>query len=172
MKNLNQTVNWVPDAATYFEIQKLKSFVDFVSNLPLSPEENTQKAADIKLLIENINKPNTLKQWCVCLNIYDFEIMNSNKKTGFYWRRWTVKYEFNTLEILAESKHTAYDLGHFGDDFYYTACIYFDPNITSKRIYLDKQVDKFIEDAMKYKTYITESLKDIEIDIDIWDLKE
>lgn len=73
----------------------------------------------------------------------------------------------NRLEIEAKSNHTSDDLGHFGNDFCYYGMVYFGKNIKGQRVYIEVDIDEFIQDAMNYEKYITESLNDIEIDIDI-----
>jgi len=37
---------------------------------------------------------------------------------------------------------------------------------------LDTDINKFVEDAINYKKYITKDLKEVEIDIDIWETKK
>jgi len=93
--------------------------------------------------------------------------MEQIKKVVFYWRKWSVYFENGLLEITAESKHTCEDIGHFGDDFYYYGGIYFHKNLKGKRIYLTTPITEFINDAKQYEKYITETLNDIEIDIDV-----
>jgi hypothetical protein len=162
---------WKPDKVTYDNIQKLKKFVDFVSNLEYATGLDKRKAKEIISLIENIDKPKTHKEWNVCLDIFDPEIQYGNEKEGFYWRKWSVYFELGTLQIEAETYHTADDSGHYGDDFYYYGDIFFNKNIICDRVYFEKDINEFINDAVNYKNYVTESLNVIEIDIDVWEPK-
>jgi hypothetical protein len=172
LENQEKSETWKPDETTFNKIQKIKKFVDFVANLDFVNDENKLKAKEIKYLIENINNPETHKNWNVCLDIFDREIQNGIGKEGFYWRKWSVYFEIEKLEIEAESNHTADDLGHYGDDFCYYAVIYFGKDTKGQRTYMDVDINEFIKDSMNYKNYITESLNDIEVDIEIWENKK
>ena len=171
LENQGKIETWKPDETTFNKIQELKKFVDFVANLEIATEDDKIKAKEIKYLIENINNSETHKNWNVCLDIFDREIQNGSKKEGFYWRKWSVYFEIESLEIEAESNHTADDLGHYGDDFCFYGAIYFRKDLNGQRIYLDVDISEFIKDSMNFKKYITESLNEIEIDIDVWENK-
>ncbi|WP_347175563.1 hypothetical protein [Polaribacter uvawellassae] len=172
MENQGKIETWKPDESTFSKIQELKKFVDFVANLEFASEKEKRKAKEIKYLIENIHNPKTHKNWNVCLDIFDREIQDGIENEGYYWRKWSVYFEMESLEIEAETNHTADDLGHYGDDFFYYGTIYFGKEIKGQRIYMDVDINEFIKDSLNYKKYITESLNDIEIDIDIWENKK
>ena len=92
---------WIPDTETYNQLQKLKQFVDFVAGLEYSTPEDKTKAEEIKLLIENIDKPETfLKEWLIALDIFDYDIQ-AGRGTGIYWKKWCVSFESGRLEIEA-----------------------------------------------------------------------
>ena len=172
MKNQKQNKIWKIDKLAYEEIQKLKCFADFISELEFIEPKQKAKIDEIKSLIESIDRPEIHKNWNICLNIFDREIQDgTNEKEGFYWRKWSVYFEMESLEIEAESNHTADDLGHYGDDFNCYGAVYFGKNIDGDRIYLDTDLNEFVNDAKQYKKYLTETLNDIEIDIDIWEIK-
>ena len=58
---------WIPDKETYNQLQKLKTFVDFVAGLEHSTAEDKTNA-EIKLQIENIDKPESfLKEYPVAV---------------------------------------------------------------------------------------------------------
>ena len=172
LKKQEQSKIWKLDKKTYEEIQKLKYFTDFISELELITPEQKLKVEKIKYLIENIDKSETHKQWNICLDIFDREIQDGrNDKEGFYWRKWSVYFESDSLEIEAESNHTSDDLGHYGDDFFYYGTVYFRENIEGQRVYLYRDLMEFINDVKDYKKYITKTLNDIDIDIDIWEIK-
>ncbi|MDO9255669.1 MAG: hypothetical protein Q7U54_09165 [Bacteroidales bacterium] len=165
MNNLPDSRFWIPDEGTYNKIQKLKKYVAFIAGLPFSSDEDKQKASRIIFLIENINKPETFRSWNVCLDIFDRDIQYGfNKSKGIYWRTWSVYFEGDSLEIEASSKHT-HDIFHYGDDFHYFGLIYFTKNIEYQRLFLETDIDEFVNDASNFNKYITESLNDIEIDI-------
>ena len=162
-----------PDKNIFNEIQKLKKFVDFVANLEFSYEDAKETAKQINCLIENIHNPKTHKDWGVFLNIFDREVQEGIKKEGFYLRNWSVSFESESLEIRAKSSHTAADgWEHYGDDFFYYGSIYFGEDINDQTIYMDVDLEEFIKDAKNYEKYITESLNDVEIDIEIWGSKK
>lgn len=167
MKKKLSKAYWIPDMETFNQLQKLKKFVDFVAGLAYSTAEQKDKSEQIKLLIENIDKPETfLKEWCVCIGIFDFEIQAGNG-TGIYWRGWRVYLESGRFEIIAD--YHILDEERCTDDYSpYYGCIYFEKEIKCERIYMDTNLDEFIADAMNYKSYITESLNEIEVEIDIW----
>jgi hypothetical protein len=158
---------WVPDSETYNQILKLKKYVDFVAGLEHSTAEDKTKAEEIKLLIENIDKPECfLKSWWVGLDIFDYNIQGG-RGSGIYWRKWWVSFELDSLVIEAESYHSD-DPGYCVDYYHYNGGIFFEKDIKGERIYLDNDLDDFINDAMNYKSYMTEALNEIEVDIDVW----
>lgn len=160
---------WIADADVYNKLQKLKTYVIFVAGLKYATEKDKQAAAEIISLIENINKPETFKSWNVCLDIFDREIQNSaNKKEGFFWRSWSVYFEIDTIEIEATSRHTSEPLGHHGNDFNFNATVFFKKEIACDRIFMTQELTSFVGDAIKYETYITESLNAVEIDIEVF----
>ena len=157
MKKKAKSEFWIPDSETYNHLQKLKKYVDFVAGLEYSTAEYKTKAEEIKLLIENINKPESfLKNWFVGLDIFDYDIQGG-RGTGIYWRKWCVSFEFGSLEIEAESYHSD-DPGYCIDYYHYNGGIFFEEEITCQRIYMETDLNEFIEDAMNYKSYITETL--------------
>lgn len=168
MDNNKKTEFWIPDIENYNQLQKLKKFVDFVARLEYSTEEGKTKAEEIKLLIENMDKPETFnKEWCVCLNIFDPVIQNK-KGTGLFWREWSVYLDSGFLEAESASHSTDED-GSVDNEFFYSGIIYFEKDIKCERVYMDTDFDAFISDAMNYESYLTEGLKDIEVNIDIFE---
>ena len=157
---------WTPNKLIYNNIQELKKFVKFVSNLEFAEIGDRSKADEIIYLIENIDKPETYKDWYIYLNIFDRELQNDSTKDGTYWRKWLVYFESGVLGIEAESKQVNI-LEHSGDDFCYYGGVYFAKDLNCQRIYLNVDVNEFINDAYDYKKYITETLNDIEVDIEI-----
>lgn len=171
MENSDKIEVWKADEATLIQIQELKKFVDFVANLEFATSEDKTNAEEIKYLIENIHDPKTHKAWSVCLDIFDPEIQLYNKE-GIYWRKWDVFFEAECLDVEAESNHTSDALGHYGNDFcfYYNVC--FSNDCNGKRIYKSDDISEFVKDAMNYKNYITESLNEVEVEIEVWGNKK
>lgn len=159
---------WQIDKVTFEKIQQLKLVVDFIATLEFTTTEQKVAAQEIKLLIENIDKPEYRKDWCVGLDIFDFEIQSSKRKEGFYWRRWYLCFEDDFLNIIAESRHTAKAEGHYGNDFSFFASIYFGNSDSMIRIQFDNDIYSFIKDIKSYKKYITDNLNELEIDIEVF----
>lgn len=166
MGKTKKPVYWVVDDSTYQKLQPLKRFVDFVAGLPYSTELHKRNAEEIKGLIETINQPETIKEWCVCLNIYD-PMVQAGYGSGNYWKKWWVYFEAGRLEIEADDE--ILDEQHFSDTQpNYYGCIFFEKKITNERIWMDFELNDFIDDAMNYQKYITEGLNEVEVDIDIY----
>jgi len=164
----NTAANWKIDVKSYNNIQQLKAFVEFVSNLPYATNSDKQNAVKINYLIENIDNPVSFKSWNVCLDIFDRNLQNQNiKKEGFYWRKWSAYFEKDTLEITAESLHTEHPIGHYGPDYNYTGCVFFNKEIKGKHVYLKQDINNFVKDAINYKNYITATLNEIEVEIGV-----
>ena len=158
---------WIIDTKTYHEVQKIKRYVDFVSELEFTSLKDKEKAEEVKFLIENIDKPEYIKEWCVCLDIYNWEVQSGHGK-GIYWRGWRVWFELGKLEI--EAFYHILDKNHITDDYApYYGCINFKKEIKGNRINLDTDLDVFIADLVNYKNYLTDALNEIEIEIDSWD---
>jgi hypothetical protein len=166
MTEKDKTEKWIPDISTYNELQKLKKFADFVARLD-RVNDNTQKVKEIHYHIENIDKPETYKIWNVCFNIIDYEALGNKNVGGIFRRHWSVYFENDYIDITAETRHTEDEIYHYGNDFFFYGTVYFEKNIECQRIYMDKNIDEFIADAMNYKKYITETLNEIEIDIEV-----
>jgi len=161
---------WKPDKITYQHIQKLQRFVDFVMNLDEISKVEKDKAIQIKSAIANIDKQEKLIHWYIGLSIRaDYFSLNEaiNKNDEPYIRTWDLNYEFGRLEIEAESSYESSDINENGSHLYFYALFLFTETVPDKRIYMHEDLDIFIDDAINYKSYITDFLSDFEIDIDI-----
>jgi hypothetical protein len=166
MKKKLSKAYWIPDMDTFNQLQKLKKFVDFVAGLAYSTAEQKDKAEQIKLLIENIDKPETFQEWSVCIDIFDTDVQ-AGIGTGVYWRGWRIDFESGRLEV--EAFFHFLDDNHLDDDdsiFY--GCYFFEKDATNEFRNIEVNMDGFIADAMNYEHYITPSLNEIEVEIDIW----
>ena len=157
---------WIVDDSTYQKLQPLKRFVDFVAGLPYTTELHKRNAEEIKGLIETINQPETIKEWSVCLNIFDLEVQ-ARKRNGIFWREWRVYLESGFLEIES-ANHLTDENGSTNEELSYHALIYLERKVKGDRICLNNDLHEFIDDAMNYQKYITEGLNEVEVDIDIF----
>lgn len=168
MNNEKKSDFWIMDLQTLSGLQILKTFVDFVASLKYATENDRQNASKINSMIESLDKPESFKDWNVCLDIFDQDLMYSeNKKHGIYWRSWSVFFENDKLEIEIKTRHTDEPLNHYGDDFDYHAVIFFKKEIPCNRIYMKRDLKEFVADAYNYTNYITDALNEIEVDIQI-----
>jgi hypothetical protein len=69
---------------------------------------------------------------------------------------------------VAQSKHTHEPLGSYGEDFYFNSMIYFKKEISYERMYMSNDLEYFVADALKYERYITETLNEVEVEIDVY----
>ena len=144
---------WIPDEFCYLELQKLKKFVFFISELDLCSVLDKNKAFEIIELIENINNPETYKDWNLSLDIFDEEIRDGKEReSGIFWRNWSVWFDKNSINIEAETKHTN-EIGHYGVDYSYYGTIYLTKEIQCERIYMKNDLNDFFSDALNYKKY-------------------
>lgn len=156
---------WIPDMGTYNSIQKIKGFVNFVANTKYATKPDKETAEEIVSLIENIDKRETHKDWMVCLDILNSDPdYHYNRKSGVYWREWSVTFENYTLTIEAKTNHTDEPLFHWGNDFEYYGEVYFERDVKCERVRLDKPIENFVEDAMRYEIYMNELMNIIELD--------
>jgi hypothetical protein len=160
---------WKPDRTTYEHIQKLQRFVDFVIKLDGLSKVDKDKAIQIKSAIANIDKQDKLIDWYIGLALRaDYFSLDVKKKYDEpYVRTWNLFYEFGRLEIEAESTHESSDIDSYSNHLYFYALFLFTERVRDKRIYMHEDLDIFVDDAINYKSYITDYLNDFEIDIDI-----
>lgn len=156
------------DKATFDKLQQLKIGVDFISNLNFATDKQRVVAEKVKYLIENIDSPEHRKDWCVSLDIFDVELQTRRRKNGVYWRQWLMNFENNELQIIAESKHSSKVNGHYGNDFSYFASIYFGDKDVKYRIQFDEDIYEFMQDLKNYQKYITDTLNELEINIEVF----
>lgn len=160
------TKYWIIDKVTLEKLQVLKQFVDFVAGLEYTAEEHKNNANTVKYLIENLGNPETfIKEWMVAIHLIDIELQAKiNKKGGLYWKKWWVTFEFGRLEIESESEFIDKNEELYEETHYY-GFVDFNKEIHWKRMLLEKDLKIFIEDAMNFKSYITETLDVIESEI-------
>lgn len=155
---------------TQKDIQELIQFINFVVNFKDVSLTAKETAKEIMYLLKNLNNTETHKNWNVSLDIFDYTFQtNNNKKEGIYLRNWVVSFENDYLNIEAESSHTSYPLGDYDGDFSFYGSIYFGNEVKNQTVFLDTSISKFLEDAINYKKYLTATLKDVEIDIEIYE---
>ena len=159
---------WQPDNETYNELQQLRIFLSFVANLKEATAKDKEAAVKIDAFIVNIDKIEVKREWNICLDIFDYDIqMGLTKEEGIYHRRWWVFFDRNSLEIETRTDHSEENpLYHYGDDFFFEGRIYFKEEITGDRKYLYCSMQDFVEDAKRYKHYLNEKMKNIEVEIE------
>lgn len=165
MENANEEV-WIVDTEWYNNLQLLKEFVLLVADMKEATPKDKKAAKEVIYLIEDINNPSTFKSWNVCLDIYDTELQCGNKKGGgIYWRSWAVYFEKGilSLDIEAKTNHTSDNIYHWGDDYYCYLNVGFSNGIHDG----NGSFKEFVEDAKNYQSYITEGMKDIEVEISV-----
>ncbi|MCF8359262.1 MAG: hypothetical protein K9H26_10915 [Prolixibacteraceae bacterium] len=172
MKN-SGTKYWIIDNTTLEKLQVLKQFVDFVAEQPEASAEHKNNAEKVKYYIENLNKPETfVENWNTCIDIYDLTIQsggygnNYKENKGLYWKKWWVWFEKGelTMEIGEEYAGPNRYQDSKGD---FTCTINFNKNWKYERIYGDTDFNRFVEDGLNFRKYVTKDLNDVETKIDI-----
>ncbi len=160
---------WQPDKETYDELQQLRVFLSFVANLKEATNKDKEAAEKIDAFIVNIDKIETKRAWNICLDIFDYDIqMGLTKEEGIYHRRWWVFFEdYNyCINFYVDTAHsTENQFYHYGNDFHYTGEISFRKDITWERKVLSSTIQDFVEDAIKYKQYMNEKMRNVEVEI-------
>lgn len=152
----------VTDNHIYDQLQKLKRYVRFVAELPITCEVQRQNSIEIIHRIENFNKPLPFKNWSVCIDILDF-VVQCRVRKGVFWRKWTLALQNYGLEIKAETCHSEFNNEHFGDDYEFCGFV----SNEAKYTHLEQDIDDFVNDALQYTKYMNIDLKELEIDIDL-----
>jgi len=74
----------------------------------------------------------------------------------------------NVVIGIESGNHLTDEDGSSSEEPFYHALIYLEKNIDYERIFMDSDLNEFIDYAMNYKNYITETLNDIEVEINIY----
>ena len=163
------TFFWEADDKTYNELQKLIKFVKFVSELKECSEEDKLKVEKIIDVIKNLNHAELISNFNVCLYLRDNTIKES---PDIYLRKWMIWFECGFFQIEAASYYSDDPGEPIDDHYFYTSYLSFkkehDSSNGFERICINKDIDEFVNDALNYESYLTKSLNDVEIDIDIW----
>lgn len=158
---------WIPDTATYNELQKLKEFVHFVARLPQADQKSKTNAEKIIHFIENIHKPESDFSWYASFYIEDGDDVIDDDHPGVYLRVWSVYFERDEITVEVETMHTD-TTEHYGDDFYYHGMIILSKDYTGERLYLEDDLQLFVDDAKNYRKYMNEVLNEIDVEIEIF----
>lgn len=165
---MTPTQYWKPTPKVYEQIQKLKQFVHQVSHHELATEQDKQNADKVISLLETIDQPETYKEdWYVELWIIDEAVQSGAVKEGVHLRKWSIFFEQNTLHVEAETCHTSDHQGHYGDEFSFYGMISLELVSKGKQVYLYKDVEEFVQDAANYKSHITDTLNEVEMEISV-----
>ncbi len=160
----------IEDKEIYNELQELKDLVAFLSGLKETAIKDRVNAEKVIEIISSLNQPDGYREISVCLDIYDYSAMSrKHKENVVYWRSWAVWFEKDGITIEAVSKlanrmpHDEVFEGHLWYFYYYG----FSPNPLNPYYQKKEPLSLFINDAKHYKNYITEKLKDVEVEISI-----
>lgn len=174
----NQELNkaeffWKADDQTYNELQKLIRFVSFVAGMDECSAGGKRKAEEIIEVIKNINEPEKIKHFNVCLDLKDLTFYDKNKDKGIYLRGWNLWFECGFLVIEAASyQRENLPTDPYEGHLFYKSYVGFKKdgpyNEQFKRVCLEDDITEFVDDALNYKEYVTATLNEIEIDIDVW----
>jgi len=164
---------WKADDQTYNELQKLIRFVRFVAGMEECSVEGKRKAEEIIEVIKNINEPEKIKHFNVCLGLKDLTFYDKNKDKGIYLREWNLWFECGFLEIRAASYQRDKPPPEPNEEhFYYHSYVSLkkdgEYNEDFKRVYLESDINDFVEDALNYKEYVMDTLNEIDLDIEVW----
>jgi len=160
---------WKQDKEACIELQKLKKFVDFVAAIPGVTKEQKENAEVVNWLIENIDKPETYRNWCVQIMIWydvDHEI-GPLQKPEVLERYWSVLFSDNDLSVEATAHTNSptppyYKYGRDG----YSLNLNLNPKKASAKLTIRKPIDDFVAKAMNYKKYITDKTTKIDIELE------
>lgn len=164
-----ETKYWIIDNTTLEKLQVLKQFVDFVAGLEETSPEHKNNAEKVKYLIENLNKPETFKQWNSCIDIYNpfIQMGNYGENGGIYWKDWSCCFEQGILEIRIVERYVDKDGSQDEKPIFYSS-IDFNKNFNDERIQGDNNFQDFIDNAFKFREDIIDEFNDVETEIDIW----
>ncbi len=155
--------------AIYQELQRLKSFVDFVAEQPETDSISKQSAEEVKWLIENIDQPETHpSEWMVCIDIRldGMKYEPQKEKDLLTWKRWWLTFEQGRLELeilddyLQPDRYT-YEKSHF---YQWVGCED-GSQIEGQNPYGDQDIQVFLKDAFDFRKYMTGDLKEVETEI-------
>lgn len=139
-----------------------------MANHKLATEQDKQNALKVISYLETIDQPDTYNEnWFVNLSLhYDNNRVIPDKEYVVV-RNWWLYFENNTLSIEVETCHSSDPTDHYGDDFSYYATIYLQKMDNMEQFYITETIDHFVEDAANYSNHITETLNEVEVEIDL-----
>lgn len=150
-------------------ISDLIRFLDLLLSISESTPQELQHAEKIRDILEDFENNQGKWEWNIALNIYDMDLMDG-KGQGVFCRKWMASFERGTLEIEAGTYHTKDDSGYYVSGFRLWKHIDFNKNMVHQHP-AGHTIADFVEDARNYLSYITASLNDIEVDIELWKRK-
>jgi hypothetical protein len=148
------------------DLKAIKEFVQFVASQKLTYEHQKTDAGLLLGFLQNFNSQQYNAMWNASIDIFDRDLQDRKViRNTPYHRTWNVYFENDRLEAETGSfidsvpPNDIYK-SHF--TFYYT--YYFE---TDERYITDGlSLTDFLKDAYNYKSYITEHLNDVEIEIE------
>ena len=155
---------WILDKQGCHELQKLKRFVNFVAELPDVTEEQRENAEVINWLIENIDRPETYKEWSCRIGI-DYEFEDNNPVKQLEGKVWWVRFMYKHLSIYGAAEFYIPERTYDTTEYRYDSKITFDTKNPSAPLAINISIDNFIASAMDYKKHINDKAIGIEIEI-------
>jgi hypothetical protein len=156
------------DNTTYRAFQKLKEFVEFIGNLDFIKQEEKDLIPYMLRIIENLNDPDKYQIANITLDILYYDLQSKHvQRSGVYWRTWGLYMEKDAIEIIAASYIDDIPPDDIGMNYFYQE----DSFPLTEKFYRPitdiNYFDAFVEDVKEYESYITENLKELQIDISV-----
>lgn len=158
------------DDETFNELQKLKDFVSLVGSLEQCDKQTKSKLNGIIYQIENINNPETYRNWDVFVDVYVEDPENPIKSDfSFLRHKWAIFYEFETLTIESASVYTDDPAGLDNEIINYCGTLYFSKDLPDdcKQKYMDEDLDLFTNGLRNFVKNNTLPIWDFDISVDI-----
>jgi hypothetical protein len=164
-KNYDNSAFWAENGYVYDELQKLLRFVDSIANLPVLTTEKKSKLEKIRNQIININQPNLATNWDISIELGESGKEDYSQTDNRYIKSWTIYFEKNSLEIETHEYFWNDNIEYSGD-FAYWGAVYFEINNEHQYIFLEQDINLFIDDALNFKNYTKEGFEHFDLRID------
>jgi hypothetical protein len=163
--NYDNSAFWAENGYVYDELQKLLRFVDSIAVFPEITAEKKSKLEKIRNQIININQPNLATSWDIKIELGESGNEDYSQTDNRYIKSWTIYFEKNSLE-LETHEYFWNDNIECSEDFAYWGAVYFEINKEYQYVFLDQDINLFIDDALNFKNYIKEGFEHFDLRID------
>ncbi len=147
-------------------IKDIFHFLNLLTGIGERTLKELRYAEEIREILENFEDRRGEWEWHLSLSIFDMSLMDG-KGQGVFCRKWIIFFEQGILEYEVGTYHTQDDSGYYGNDFRFWKSIDFNKGSVHQAP-PQHSIGDFVEDAKNYRKYITASLNDVEVDIDLW----